>query len=176
MARYCSYLLPKHDGGTCQIQVNRRFYPWFWQPDGSPCRNRIDTQPLSAIRPAYKSRHCFQQGVISGAMLLIEEDPRIEPDTLWKELIVSATVRQSKHLSLLTCCCCNNIVASEVLLEVVGKDDGKSTRKRSETSSSQSLAHFAPKSSLVHLSLLSKSPRSAPGSTLPHAVAVCLLL
>ena len=27
-------------------------------------------------------------------MLLIEEDPRIEPDTLWKELIVSATVRK----------------------------------------------------------------------------------
>ena len=26
-------------------------------------------------------------------MLLIEEDERIEPDTLWKELIVSATVR-----------------------------------------------------------------------------------
>ena len=34
------------------------------------------------------------QGVISGAMLLIEEDERIEPDTLWKELIVSATVRE----------------------------------------------------------------------------------
>ena len=29
-------------------------------------------------------------------MLLIEEDPRIEPDTLWKELIVSATVRKSE--------------------------------------------------------------------------------
>ena len=26
-------------------------------------------------------------------MLLIEEDERIEPNTLWKELIVSATVR-----------------------------------------------------------------------------------
>ena len=27
-------------------------------------------------------------------MLLFEEDKRIEPDTLWKELIVSATVRE----------------------------------------------------------------------------------
>ncbi len=31
-------------------------------------------------------------GVVSGAMLLIEDDPRINPDTLWTELIVSATV------------------------------------------------------------------------------------
>ena len=33
-------------------------------------------------------------------MLLIEEDERIEPDTLWKELIVSATVRQKIMLGL----------------------------------------------------------------------------
>ena len=35
----------------------------------------------------------YDTGVVSGAMLLIEEDPRIEADTVWKELIVSATVR-----------------------------------------------------------------------------------
>jgi SP family myo-inositol transporter-like MFS transporter 13 len=34
----------------------------------------------------------YDTGVVSGAMLLIEEDPRIEADTVWKELIVSATV------------------------------------------------------------------------------------
>ena len=35
-------------------------------------------------------------------MLLIEEDERIEPDTLWKELIVSATVRAENSLSDMT--------------------------------------------------------------------------
>jgi hypothetical protein len=35
----------------------------------------------------------YDTGVVSGAMLLIEEDSRIEADTVWKELIVSATVR-----------------------------------------------------------------------------------
>lgn len=34
----------------------------------------------------------YDTGVVSGAMLLIEEDPRISPNTFWKELIVSATV------------------------------------------------------------------------------------
>ena len=34
----------------------------------------------------------YDTGVVSGAMLLIEDDPDIKPDTLWKELIVSATV------------------------------------------------------------------------------------
>jgi hypothetical protein len=34
----------------------------------------------------------YDTGVVSGAMLLIEDDPRIAPNTLWKELIVSATV------------------------------------------------------------------------------------
>ena len=45
--------------------------------------------------PVHKSEKMYlsYQGVISGAMLLIEEDERIEPNTLWKELIVSATVR-----------------------------------------------------------------------------------
>ena len=40
----------------------------------------------------------YSQGVISGAMLLIEEDERIEPNTLWKELIVSATVRADTYV------------------------------------------------------------------------------
>ena len=35
----------------------------------------------------------YDTGVVSGAMLLIEEDPRIETDTIWKEIIVSATVK-----------------------------------------------------------------------------------
>jgi len=34
----------------------------------------------------------YDTGVVSGAMLLIEDDPEIKPNTLWKELIVSATV------------------------------------------------------------------------------------
>ena len=34
----------------------------------------------------------YDTGVVSGAMLLIEDDPDIQPNTLWKELIVSATV------------------------------------------------------------------------------------
>ena len=34
----------------------------------------------------------YDTGVVSGAMLLIEDDPDIHPDTFWKELIVSATV------------------------------------------------------------------------------------
>lgn len=34
----------------------------------------------------------YDTGVVSGAMLLIEDDPDIKPDTLWTELIVSATV------------------------------------------------------------------------------------
>ena len=34
----------------------------------------------------------YDTGVVSGAMLLIEDDPEIQPNTLWKELIVSATV------------------------------------------------------------------------------------
>ncbi len=34
----------------------------------------------------------YDTGVVSGAMLLIEDDPRIKPNTFWKELIVSATV------------------------------------------------------------------------------------
>ncbi len=37
----------------------------------------------------------FFAGVVSGAMLLIEDDPRIDPDTVWQELIVSATVRHT---------------------------------------------------------------------------------
>ena len=34
----------------------------------------------------------YDTGVVSGAMLLIEKDDRIKPDTLWKELIVASTV------------------------------------------------------------------------------------
>lgn len=34
----------------------------------------------------------YDTGVVSGAMLQIEDDQRIHPDTLWTELIVSATV------------------------------------------------------------------------------------
>ncbi|XP_059083872.1 proton myo-inositol cotransporter-like isoform X2 [Tigriopus californicus] len=43
----------------------------------------------------------YDTGVISGAMLLIEEDPRIHPTTLWKELIVSATVGAALLCSLI---------------------------------------------------------------------------
>ena len=34
----------------------------------------------------------YDTGVVSGAMLLIEKDPRIQPNTIWKELIVASTV------------------------------------------------------------------------------------
>ena len=38
----------------------------------------------------------YDTGVVSGAMLQIQDDPRINPDTFWTELIVSVTV--SKNL------------------------------------------------------------------------------
>ena len=34
----------------------------------------------------------YDTGVVSGAMLQINDDPRIDTDTLWTELIVSVTV------------------------------------------------------------------------------------
>ena len=34
----------------------------------------------------------YDTGVVSGAMLQIQDDPRINPDTVWTELIVSVTV------------------------------------------------------------------------------------
>lgn len=34
-------------------------------------------------------------GVISGALLQMEEDERLDLDTVWKEIVVSATVRTS---------------------------------------------------------------------------------
>ena len=34
----------------------------------------------------------YDTGVVSGAMLLIEDDPDINPNTTWKELIVTSTV------------------------------------------------------------------------------------
>lgn len=34
----------------------------------------------------------YDTGVVSGAMLQIQDDPRISPNTLWTELIVSVTV------------------------------------------------------------------------------------
>ena len=37
----------------------------------------------------------YDTGVVSGAMLLIEDDPNINPDTTWKELIVTSTVSTS---------------------------------------------------------------------------------
>ena len=30
VGRYCSYLMPRHDGGTSKIQVNRRLLPTRW--------------------------------------------------------------------------------------------------------------------------------------------------
>ena len=36
----------------------------------------------------------YDTGVVSGAMLQIQDDPRINPDTVWTELIVSVTVNQ----------------------------------------------------------------------------------
>ena len=36
----------------------------------------------------------YDTGVVSGAMLQIQDDPRINPDTFWTELIVSVTVRK----------------------------------------------------------------------------------
>ena len=38
----------------------------------------------------------YDTGVVSGAMLLIEDDPRINPNTTWKELIVTSTVSHKK--------------------------------------------------------------------------------
>ena len=32
MSYYCSYLLPRQDGGTSQIKVNRRFLPFGMVP------------------------------------------------------------------------------------------------------------------------------------------------
>ena len=43
----------------------------------------------------------YDTGVVSGAMLLIEDDPDIKPDTLWTELIVSATVGAALLFSLI---------------------------------------------------------------------------
>ena len=36
----------------------------------------------------------YDTGVVSGAMLQIQDDPRINPDTVWTELIVSVTVSE----------------------------------------------------------------------------------
>ncbi len=44
--------------------------------------------------PSFTLSFALLSGVVSGAMLLIEDDPRIDPDTVWTELIVSATVSQ----------------------------------------------------------------------------------
>ena len=41
----------------------------------------------------------YDTGVVSGAMLQIQDDPRISPDTLWTELIVSVTVRTFNNVS-----------------------------------------------------------------------------
>ena len=42
----------------------------------------------------------YDTGVVSGAMLLIEDDPDINPTTVWKELIVSSTVSFLKQFIL----------------------------------------------------------------------------
>ena len=66
------------------------------QDDGTSQIKDNPTQVSAHLgHPVHKSEKMYlsYQGVISGAMLLIEEDERIEPNTLWKELIVSATVR-----------------------------------------------------------------------------------
>ena len=39
----------------------------------------------------------YDTGVISGAMLMIKDDPGITLDTIWTELIVSVTVRAKPH-------------------------------------------------------------------------------
>ena len=54
-----------------------------------PCRSVISLTFLSAVGGFLFG---YDTGVVSGAMLLIEDDPDIQPNTLWKELIVSATV------------------------------------------------------------------------------------
>ena len=38
----------------------------------------------------------YDTGVISGAVVMIKEDPRITLDTIWTELIVSVTVRRNE--------------------------------------------------------------------------------
>jgi len=43
----------------------------------------------------------YDTGVVSGAMLLIEDDPNINPDTTWKELIVTSTVAFAWAFSLI---------------------------------------------------------------------------
>ena len=43
----------------------------------------------------------YDTGVVSGAMLQIQDDPRINPDTVWTELIVSVTV--SECFSVVKC-------------------------------------------------------------------------
>jgi len=43
----------------------------------------------------------YDTGVVSGAMLLIEDDPRINPNTTWKELIVTSTVAFAWAFSLI---------------------------------------------------------------------------
>jgi len=62
-------------------------------------RPSLDHQPLSATLMALTVLSAlggftfgYDTGVVSGAMLLIEKDPDINPSTVWKELIVSSTI------------------------------------------------------------------------------------
>jgi hypothetical protein len=47
---------------------------------------------LGSLQSASLGAFQNASSIISGAMLLIENDPRIDADTIWKELIVSSTV------------------------------------------------------------------------------------
>ena len=72
-------------------------YLLHFVPDGAPVKPRFAANG-SVIQLTFLSAiggflFGYDTGVVSGAMLLIEEDPRIEADTIWKEIIVSSTVR-----------------------------------------------------------------------------------
>ena len=80
-----------HEEGNCASHPalrNRRFSVRLWH------RWNIHKSKLHRDWKLF----LYYEGVISGAMLLIEEDERIEPNTLWKELIVSATVRADTYV------------------------------------------------------------------------------
>ena len=66
-------------------------------PEGSPVKTKFaangSVMLLTFLSAIGGFLFGYDTGVVSGAMLLIEEDPRIETDTIWKEIIVSATVR-----------------------------------------------------------------------------------
>ena len=85
-----------------EIRKNKILYNVIWfffhfSPEGAPVKAKFaangSVMLLTFLSAIGGFLFGYDTGVVSGAMLLIEEDPRIELDTIWKEIIVSATVR-----------------------------------------------------------------------------------